>query len=128
MTAKMSDRGDNMTEANLQANGLREEPAQRAADRSEMEGEDSSPHNSLTWSPVQRPPTVRLNMNYCLSIQVTLIDDLGDVPPPLHAWTTPVIEDMLQETRAGLTEQLLLAQVKQYSLREMFFGRGSKGG
>ena len=31
MTAKMSDRGDNITEANLQANGLREEPAQRAA-------------------------------------------------------------------------------------------------
>ena len=43
MTAKMSDRGDNMTEANLQANGLREEPAQRAADRQEMEEEDSSP-------------------------------------------------------------------------------------
>ena len=57
MTAKMSDRGDNLTEANLQAEGLREEPAQRAADRWEMEEEDSSPHNSPTWSPVQRPPT-----------------------------------------------------------------------
>ena len=43
MTAKMSDRGDNITEANLQANGLREEPAQRAVDRWEMEEEDSSP-------------------------------------------------------------------------------------
>ena len=32
MTAKTSDRGENMTEANLQADGLREEPAQRAAD------------------------------------------------------------------------------------------------
>ena len=95
MTAKMSDRGDNMTEANLQADGLREEPAQRAADRQEMEEEDSSPHNSLTWSPVQRPPTGRLNMNYCLLIQVTLTDELGDVPPPSHAWTMPVIENML---------------------------------
>ena len=103
MTAKMSDRGDNMTEANLQADGLREEPAQRAVDRWEMEEEDSSPHNSLMWSPVQRPPTGHLNMNYCLSIQVTLTDELGDVPPPLHAWMTPVIEDMLRETRAGLT-------------------------
>ena len=37
MTAKMSDRGDNLTEANLQAEGLREEPAQRAVDRWEME-------------------------------------------------------------------------------------------
>ena len=43
MTAKMSDRGDNITEANLQADGLREEPAQRAAERQEMEEEDSSP-------------------------------------------------------------------------------------
>ena len=43
MTAKMSDRGDNMTEANLQADGLREEPAQKAMDRWKMEEEDSSP-------------------------------------------------------------------------------------
>ena len=41
MTAKMSDRGDNLTEANLQAEALGEEPAQRAADRWEMEEEDS---------------------------------------------------------------------------------------
>ena len=39
-----------MTEANLQADGLVEEPAQRAADLWGMEGEDSSPHNSPMWS------------------------------------------------------------------------------
>ena len=43
MTAKMSDRGDNMTEANLQANGLGDKPAQRAAEGWEMEEEDRSP-------------------------------------------------------------------------------------
>ena len=90
MTAKMSDRGDNMTEANLQTDGLREEPAQRAADRQEIEEEDSSPHNLPIWSPVQKPPTGCLNTNYCLSIQVTLTDELGEVPP-----TMPVIEDVL---------------------------------
>ena len=84
-----------MTEANLQADGLREEPAKRAADWQEMEEENFSPHNLLTWSPVQRPPIGCLNMNYCLSIQVTLTDELGDVPPPSHTWTTPVVEDML---------------------------------
>ena len=68
MAAKMSDRGDNMSEANLQADGLVERPAQGAVDWWEMEEEDSSPHNSLTWSPVQRPPTGHLNMNYCLEI------------------------------------------------------------
>ena len=95
MTAKMSDRGDNMSEANLQTDDLREEPAQRAADRQEMEEEDSSPHNSPTWSPVQKLPTGHLNTNYCLSIQMTLTDELGDVPLPLHSWMMPVTEDML---------------------------------
>ena len=60
----------------------------------EME-EDSSPHNSPMWSPVQRPPTGHLNMNYCLEIRVTLTDELGIIPPPSHTWTAPVVEDML---------------------------------
>ena len=91
----MSDRGDNVTEANLQADGLREEPVQGAAGRQEMEEMDSSPHDLPMWSPVQRPPAGRFNMHYCLLIQVTLTDELGDAPPPLHSWMTPVIEDML---------------------------------
>ena len=81
-----------MTEANLQVDGLRAEPAQRAADQQETEEEDSSPHNSLMWSPVQRLPTGHLNTNYCISIQVTLTDEFGDMPPTLHAWMTPVID------------------------------------
>ena len=68
MAAKMSDGGDNMPEANLQADGLVKRPAQGAVNQWEMEEEDSSPHNSPTWSPVQRPPTGHLHMNYCLEI------------------------------------------------------------
>ena len=34
-------------------------------------------------------------MNYCLEIQVTLIDELRDTPPPSHTWMAPVVEDML---------------------------------
>ena len=68
MAAKMSNGGDNMSEANLQADGLVEKPAQGVADRWEMEEEDSSPHNLPMWSPVQRPPAGCLNMNYCLEI------------------------------------------------------------
>ena len=67
LAAKTSDRGDTMSEANLQADGLVERPAQAAADRQETE-EDSSPHNSPMWSPVRRLPAGRLNMNYCLEI------------------------------------------------------------
>ena len=43
MAAKMSDRGDNMSEANLQEDGLVEKPAQGAVDWQETEEEDSSP-------------------------------------------------------------------------------------
>ena len=86
-----------MTEANLQANGLVEEPAQREADRWKTDEENSSPHNLLMCSPVQRPSTGHLNTNYCLSIQATLTDELGDVPPPSLAWMAPVVEDMLRE-------------------------------
>ena len=124
MAANMSDRGDNMTEANLQADGLMEEPAQRAANRQEMEEEDSSPPNSQMWSPVQRQPTGHLNANYCLSIQVTLTDELGDVPPPLHMLgCAPVVEDMLQETRAGLTEAVVIGPGRAI----LFYGRRSMG-
>ena len=90
MAAKMSDRGDNMSEANLQADCLVERPAQGAADWWEMEEDDSSPHNLPMWSPVQRPPAGHLNMNYCLEIRVTLTDELGDTPHPCmlgwHQW------------------------------------------
>ena len=47
MAANTSDRGDNMTEANLQADGLMEEPAQRATNWKKMEEEDSSPLTCL---------------------------------------------------------------------------------
>ena len=68
MAAKTSDRGDNLSEPNLQAEGLVERPAQGAADWQETEEEDSSPHNLLMWSPVQSLPAGHLNMNYCLEI------------------------------------------------------------
>ena len=123
MAAKTSDRGDNMTEANLQAEGLVEEPAQRGVDWWEMEEEDSSPHNLPMWSPVQRPSTGHLNTNYCLSIQVTLTDELGDVLPPSHAWMAPMVEDMLRETRAGLMEAVVIGPGRAI----LFYGRGSKG-
>ena len=74
MAAKSSDLSDKMSEANLQADGQVEKPAQRAADWQETEGKDSSPHNSPIWSPVQRLPLGCLNKKHCLEIRVTLTD------------------------------------------------------
>ena len=80
MAAKSSDLGDKMSEANLQADGQVEKPAQGAVDWQEMKEENGSLPNSPTWSPVQRPPLGCLNTKYCLEIWVTLTDELGDVP------------------------------------------------
>ena len=68
MAAETSNRGDNMSEANLQVDGLVEKSAHGTADWQEMDEEDSSPHNSPMWSPAQRPPTGCLNTNYCLEV------------------------------------------------------------
>ena len=86
-------------------------------------GRGQFPHNSLTWSPVQRPPAGHFNTNYCLLIQVTLTDELGDVPPPMHSSTTLVMEDMLWETRARLTEAVVVGPGKAI----LFYGRHSLG-
>ena len=123
MSAKLSDLGDKMSEANLQADGQVEKPAQEAADWRETEEEDGSPPNSLTWSPVQRLPLGHLNTKHCLEIQVTLMDELGDVPRPPHAWMAPVVEDMLREARAGLTEAVVIGPGRAI----LFYGRHSMG-
>ena len=68
MAAKSSDLSDKMSEANLQTNGQAEKPAQGAVDQWEKEKEDSSPPNSLMWSPFQRPLLGHLNMKHCLEI------------------------------------------------------------
>ena len=38
---------------------------------------------------------------------MTLTDELGNVPPLYHSWMAPLVEDMLQEARAGLTEAVV---------------------
>ena len=53
-------------------------------------------------------------MKHCLEIRVSLIDELGDVPPPSNAWMAPVVEEMLQEARAGLTEAVVASPGGQY--------------
>ena len=106
------------SEANLQVDGQVDKPAQGAVDQQETE-EDGSPPNSPMWSPVQRLLLGCLNTKHCLEIRVTLTDELGDVPPPPHAWTAPVVEDMLKEARAGLTEAVVIGQGRAI----LFYGR-----
>ena len=52
-----------------------------------------------------------------------MTDELGDVPPPSHTWTAPVVEDMLQEARAGLMEAVVIGPGRAI----LFYGRPSMG-
>ena len=54
---------------------------------------------------------------------MSLTDELGDVPPPLHAWTAPVVEDMLWQARDGLTEAVVIGPGRAI----LFYGRHSMG-
>ena len=38
---------------------------------------------------------------------MTLTEELGAIPPPSHSWTAPLVEDMLQEARTGLTKAVV---------------------
>ena len=62
-------------------------------------------------------------MKHCLEIQVTLTDELGDMPPPSHSWMAPLVQDMLQEARAGLTEAVVTSPGRVI----LFYGRHSMG-
>ena len=54
---------------------------------------------------------------------MTLTDELGDIPPLSHTWMAPVVEDMLQEVRDGLTEAVVIRPGKAI----LFYGRDSMG-
>ena len=45
------------------------------------------------------------------------------LPHPSHAWTAPVVEDMLQEVRTGLTEAVVIGPGRAIH----FYGRHSMG-
>ena len=68
MAAKLSSLVDKTSEANLQADGQADKPAQGVADLQETEEEDSSPHCLPAWSSVQRLLLGCFNTKHCLEI------------------------------------------------------------
>ena len=54
---------------------------------------------------------------------MTLTEELGAIPPPSHSWMAPLVEDMLQEARTGLTEAVVIGPGRAV----LFYGRHSMG-
>ena len=123
MATKSSNLAEETSVASLQADGQVEEPTQGAKDLWESEEDDNSPFHLPLWSPARRPLSGCPNMKYCLEIQVTLTEELGSIPPPSHSWMAPLVEDMLQEARAGLTKAVVIGPGRAI----LFYGRCSLG-
>ena len=52
-----------------------------------------------------------------------MTEELGAVPPPSHSWMAPLVEDMLQEARTGLTKAMVIGPGRVV----LFYGRHSMG-
>ena len=123
MAAKLSNLGDRTSGANLQMEGHADMPSHSAEDQWESEALGGSSSHLLSWSQARRLPSGHPNTKYCLEIHVTLKEELGAVSPPSHAWTAPLMEDMLHDARTGLTE----AEVIGPGRAVLFYGRCSLG-
>ena len=125
MAAKSNGLIDKMFGANLQMDGHADVPTQSAKDLQEPEEEDSSPSCSPSWSPAWRLPSSHSNTKYCLEILVTLMEELGALPPPSHSWTAPLLEDMLHNARTGLTKAVVTGPCRAVLLyRRCSMGEG----
>ena len=96
---------------------------QSAKDLQELEALDSPPSHLPSWSPAQRLPSGHPNTKYCLEICVTLMKELGAIPPTSHSWMAPLVEDMLHNARTGLTKALVTGPGRAV----LFYGRHSMG-
>ena len=123
MASKSSDLVDEMSGANLQMEGHEDVPVQSAKDLWELEASDSPPSHLPSWSLAQRLPSSDPNTKYCLDICVTLMEELGAIPPPSHSWMAPLVEDMLCNARTGLTEAVVTGPGRGV----LFYGRCSMG-
>ena len=54
---------------------------------------------------------------------MTLMEELGAIPPPSHSWMAPLVEDMLCDARTELTKAVLTSPGRAF----LFYRRHSMG-
>ena len=123
MTAKSSDLGNRTPGVNPKMEGPVDMPSQSANDLWESEALGSSPSCLPSWSLARRLPSSCPNMKHCLEIHVLLTEELGAVPLPSHSLRAPLVEDMLQDIRTGLTKTVVIGPGRAV----LFYGRCSLG-
>ena len=96
--------------------------SQHQKDPEEMGALGSSLSHLPSWSLARGPPPNYPNTRCCLGIHVTFTKETGVIPPS-HAWTAPLVEDMLCYARTGLTKPMVTGPGRAV----LFYGRHSLG-
>ena len=123
MAAKSSDLEDRTSGTNLQTEGNVDVPSQSVKDLGESGPSGRSPSQLPSWFPARRLLSSHPNTRHCLEKHVTLTEELGAVPLSSHAWTVPLVEDMLCYARTSLTEAVVTGPGRPV----LFYGRCSLG-
>ena len=103
MATRSSDLDDQMTGISIQTESQTLTPPGGWNGPKDPEVFGSAPSHSPSWSLARKPIPDQPETWYCLEIQVTSNEDGRVTPPPL-AWQAPIVEDMVQDDKAGLTD------------------------
>ena len=125
MATKSSDLDDQTSGANLQTEGHTPLPS-RGHKNPKRDGRlpsGSAPSHLPSWSPARKPLPSCPDTRYCLGIHMTLTEETGAAPPPLHVWIAPIVEDMLHHGRTGLPKAIVSGPGRSVLL----YGRWSLG-
>ena len=124
MATRSSDLDDQKPEIKIQTESHTITPPSSWNGPEDPEAFGSGPSHSSSWSPARKSTPDWPETRYCLEIQVTSTEDERAIPLLLHAWQTLIVEDMVWEGKAGLTE----AVVTGPHLAILFYGWWSLGG
>ena len=105
MATRLSDLGYQKPGTNIQKEGHTLTPPSGWNGPEDPEAFGSTPSQSPSQSPARKPNCHETQ--YCLEIQVISTKDGRAAPPPSHAWQAPIMEDMLRDCKAGLTEAIV---------------------
>ena len=108
MATWSSDLDNQKSGVTIQAEGHTITPLNGQNGPEEMEASGSTMSHSSSQSPARRQAPDCPETWYCLEIQVISAEDGGATPLPPHAWQVPVVEDMLQDGKSGLTEAVVM--------------------
>ena len=76
----------------------------------------SAPSCLPSWSLTRKPLPSHPNTRHCLGIHLTLTEETGAASSPPHAWTVPLVEDMLCHGRTGLGKAVVMGPGRAYPL------------